>query len=83
MMDFDVGTTVWFYNHNDKRIYCGTLIGLPNIRDKIGYILKTCNVLVRETRDNGDEDYIHFTICKDELFPTREALCEHYRKIFE
>lgn len=81
-MDFKVGKTVWFYNHNDKKIYCGTLIGLPNISG-IGYILKTCNVLVRETRDNGDVDYINFTICEDELFPTREALCEHYRKIFE
>lgn len=82
-MDFKVGKMVWFYNHNDKRIYCGTLTGLPDIRDRIGYILKTCKVLVRETRDNGDVDYINFTICKDELFPSREALCEHYRKIFK
>lgn len=24
-----------------------------------------------------------YRIFKDELFPTREALCEHYRKVFE
>lgn len=24
-----------------------------------------------------------YTFFKDEVFPTREALCEHYRKIFE
>lgn len=82
-MYFEIGQIVWFYNHNDKGIYCGTLIALPNIRDRIGFILKSCHVLVRKKRADGDEDYIRFTICKDELFPTREALREHYRKIFE
>ena len=24
-----------------------------------------------------------YTIFKNELFPTREALCDHYRKVFE
>lgn len=30
-----------------------------------------------------DSDYARTVLLESECFPTREALCEHYRKIFE
>ena len=38
-----------------------------------------------EVNDRGGVVYTfdHFFLLDREAFPTREALCEHYRKIFE
>lgn len=51
---------------------------------------KICEGVIADWPDNGPFASVQttmrerpYTIFKDELFPTREALCDHYRKVFE
>lgn len=68
------GDKVWGFVYGE--IHSGTIDYVPDNHDYA--------VLIWDFRHNlkgGGKIRDHWP--KDWLFPTREALCEHYRKIFE
>ncbi len=66
------GDKVWVWNawaEREKQIECGELVGYTPGEEGVKVRL-----------DRRERPYNFFAW---ECFPTREALCEHYRKIFE
>ena len=68
-MKAKVGDKVWFFvNHENT------------IKEAVVSSLEWDGVRVEWTEDGHPCDAFLFL---DDIFPTREALCEYYRKIFE
>lgn len=65
---FHVNDVVWFFDSDDKEIKDAIVVGV-RIRDGEFYY---------QLKRNGER-----VLYYDELYSSREALCEHYRKIFE
>lgn len=68
------GDKVWFYYNEKQKITTATVIEYESIFDDGDYV--TVRFDDYGTVTTGLMDGIN-------IFPTREALCEHYRKIFE
>lgn len=78
------GDKVWVWNYDAHEIQEVTIsiLGFEKSSDIINTRTgRTYTALVRHDK-NGTMDYSILVPCKY-CFPTREALCEHYRKIFE
>ena len=64
------GDKVWFYHPIEKNAVCGECLDF--YKGFQGWVCVT-----------KYKDFPPMCLYSDEVFPTREALCEHYRKIFE
>lgn len=72
--DWKVGDKCWVYLNLEQRIQNGTITEINN----------TVTLVSWDYTDSKGEVHHCSTwfFTANELFPTREALCEHYRKIF-
>lgn len=64
------GDEVWFYNPVEKTAVCGVCLDFYD-----GFQGRVCVTKYK--------NFPPMPLYVNEVFPTREALCEHYRKIFE
>jgi len=70
--DWKIGEECWYFSDIDKRIKRGTILGLREHIDSTDMaLLENVDTLERGLWPVAD------------IFPTREELCEYYRKIFE
>ena len=68
------GDKVWFYDHDKQEITTARVISYESVFDDGDFV--TVQFDDTDTRAVGLKDGV-------DVFPTRDALCEHYRKIFE
>ena len=68
------GDKVWFYDHDKQEIITARVLSYDSIFDDGDFVAVQFDDT--GTKTAGLIDGIT-------IFPTREALCEHYRKIFE
>lgn len=67
-----LGDEVWFFSNDE--------IKKGRLRE---YHSNFVDVVVREVNAAGRVVFGHYYPNTNSIFPSREALCEHYRKIFE
>ena len=76
MSNMKPGDTVWVFQVSPQEIVEGTCVDVLRVKRKtyvtIGYATPSGAII----RSGGN-------ILGKDCFPTREALCEHYKKIFE
>lgn len=68
------GDKVWFYDHDRQEIVTATVLFYDSIFEDGDFV--SVQFDDTGTKTAGLKDGVN-------IFPTREALCEHYREIFE
>lgn len=71
------GDKVWVFEYLNQEIRCGSCKSVVTNGDYV-YVAISFGQL-----SNGKELVEYGHVFGFDCFPTREALCEHYRKIFE
>lgn len=76
------GDTVWYYDDRAGGIYESTIVAVEAVEEHRFFTIIDYPVAIAYSNIFiGDPPVMR--ISTDRCFPTREALCEYYRKIFE
>lgn len=78
-IDWETGDECWWFDNLVHEIKSGVLVRIYTNSDNI------CTSMTVRAYDAPDYKFSRNTtfLLSSDVFPTREALCEYYRKIFE
>ena len=77
-----VGDTVWYYDDRACGIYESTIVSVEIVEEHRFFIIFDYPSAVAYSNIFDGKPPV-MRISMDRCFPTKDALCEHYRKIFE
>lgn len=83
MSNMNPGDKVWYFDHRLELITESEIVVVENVDDNLFYSVYDYYRAAASTKILPEQFMPTLRISQDKVFPTREALCEHYRKIFE